>query len=121
MARIGSQSLTKIAQHTAFFTTPMGKTALPEDHPLFSGCYIGSISQPEVRDHIESSDLVFCVGSLKSDFNTGSFSYKIPEEKTVELHSYHTSTRIKGDALAKTGATDVSDFTQRWPLPFTPT
>lgn len=75
---------------TAFFTTPMGKTALPEDHPLYSGCYIGSISFPEVKDHIESSDLVISIGALQSDFNTGSFSYNIPEERTIELHSDYT-------------------------------
>jgi pyruvate decarboxylase len=30
------------------------------------------------------------VGSLKSDFNTGEFSYSFPTEQTIELHSDHT-------------------------------
>lgn len=80
---------------SAFFTTPMAKTTIGEDHPQFSGCYIGSISLPDVSKHIESSDLVFSIGALKSDFNTGSFSYKIPEEQTIELHSDHLSTCVR--------------------------
>lgn len=56
-----------------FFTSPMGKTAIDEDHPNFSGCYIGSVSTEEVKEKFETSDLVINIGSLQSDFNTGSF------------------------------------------------
>ncbi|KAL7007882.1 hypothetical protein EMMF5_002529 [Cystobasidiomycetes sp. EMM_F5] len=73
-----------------FFTTPMGKTALDETNPLFGGIYVGDITRPSVREAVESADFILYVGSLKSDFNTASFSFKIPPERSVELHSDHT-------------------------------
>jgi len=88
--RYGVQDLCKQlveATNMPFFTSPMGKTALDEQHPNFSGVYIGSVSTDVVKDLFESSDFVLNVGSLKSDFNTGSFSYHIKEEQSVELHS----------------------------------
>jgi len=45
----------------------MGKAALDESHPQFSGCYIGSVSMPEVKELVESADFVLSVGSLRSD------------------------------------------------------
>lgn len=69
------------------FCTPMGKSAIQETDPLFGGIYIGSITQPHIKEAVESADLVLSVGALKSDFNTGSFSYHINRTATVEFHS----------------------------------
>ena len=33
----------------------------------------------------------FVANSLSSDFNTGSFSWHLSDEETIELHSDHTS------------------------------
>lgn len=76
------------------FVTPMGKSAVDETHRLYGGVYIGSITQPDVKEHVESSDFILSVGSLKSDFNTGSFSYSIPRSRTVELHSTHVDVQF---------------------------
>jgi pyruvate decarboxylase len=46
---------------------------------------VGSISNPEVKDKVESAKLIISIGSLKSDFNTGNFTYKIPAVRTVEV------------------------------------
>ncbi|KAL1411686.1 hypothetical protein Q8F55_002652 [Vanrija albida] len=73
-----------------FFTTPMGKAILDEHHPLYGGCYAGRNSLAPVRDEVEASDFVLYVGSLKSDFNSGSFSVHISDEHAVKLHSYTT-------------------------------
>ncbi|KAM0754818.1 pyruvate decarboxylase [Meredithblackwellia eburnea MCA 4105] len=74
-----------------YFSTPMGKGALDEDPARgFGGVYIGDITDDEVKTAVESADLTILVGSLKSDFNTGEFSYKMKQEEMIELHSDHT-------------------------------
>jgi pyruvate decarboxylase len=69
------------------FCTPMGKSAVDETHPLFGGIYIGSITQPHIKEVVETADLVLSIGALKSDVNTGSFSYHINKTAVVEFHS----------------------------------
>ena len=72
------------------FCTPMGKGAIDETRPTFGGVYIGSVTAPGIKEVVEASDLVISIGGLKSDFNTGSFSYHIPKSSTIEFHSDHT-------------------------------
>ncbi|EPQ31630.1 uncharacterized protein PFL1_00963 [Pseudozyma flocculosa PF-1] len=71
------------------FSTPMGKTAIDEDHEQYGGLYIGSLTSNGVKEIVESADALILIGALKSDFNTGSFSYRTPKQKTIELHSDH--------------------------------
>ncbi|KAG8706123.1 Pyruvate decarboxylase 1 [Ceratobasidium sp. 395] len=73
-----------------FFTTPMAKGVLDESHEMFGGVYVGANSLPAVRELVEKSDLVIAVGALKSDFNSGSFSWAIDIRHMIELHSTHT-------------------------------
>jgi pyruvate decarboxylase len=53
------------------FVTPMGKSAVNETHASYGGVYAGDGSQPDVKEHVESSDLILTIGAIKSDFNTG--------------------------------------------------
>lgn len=76
-----------------FFSSPMGKTAIDERHAQFGGIYVGTITIPEVKEAFESSDFILSIGSLKTDFNTASFSYRVATEYTVELH--HNQTLIQ--------------------------
>jgi pyruvate decarboxylase len=69
----------------------MGKTAVNEQNPRFGGVYVGSISHPEVKEKVESAKLILSIGSLKSDFNTGNFTYKIPQRCTVEASTLRGS------------------------------
>lgn len=73
-----------------FFTTPMAKGVLDESQEAFGGVYIGANSLPAVKELVEKSDLVIAVGALKSDFNSGSFSWGVDVKHMVELHSTHT-------------------------------
>ncbi|CAG8512853.1 4970_t:CDS:2 [Acaulospora morrowiae] len=68
-----------------FFTSPMGKGIISEDHPLFGGIYIGSVSEPHVKNEVEKADLIISVGAIRSDFNTGGFTYHVSPAKTIEL------------------------------------
>ena len=75
------------------FSTPMGKTSVDEsyENKQFGGVYIGSLSHDDVKEVIEEkSDLVIAIGTLLSDFNTGSFTYRTKRETTIELHSDRT-------------------------------
>ncbi|KAF8339820.1 uncharacterized protein EI90DRAFT_3012751 [Cantharellus anzutake] len=56
------------------------------------GIYAGSATIPSVAAQVEADELVFDVDPLKSDFNTGSFSYGI---KCDEIRIDHT---VVGDA-----------------------
>jgi len=86
------EEVAELAEKTHFpvYSAPMGKTAISEQHNRYGGVYIGSISAPEVKEKVEEAKLILSIGSLKSDFNTGGFTYKIPTSRTVELHSTHT-------------------------------
>ena len=78
-----------------YFSTPLGKGALPEDFSKgFGGVYIGDLTNPDVKEAVEAADLTILVGSLPSDFNTGEFTAKRPKEQTIELHSDHTAVQF---------------------------
>jgi pyruvate decarboxylase len=53
------------------FVTPMGKGAVNETHANYGGVYAGDGSEPDVKERVESSDLILTIGAMKSDFNTG--------------------------------------------------
>jgi pyruvate decarboxylase len=48
---------------------------------------VGAISKPEIREKVESAKLILSIGALKSDFNTGNFTYRIPTISTIEVQS----------------------------------
>ncbi|KAG9284160.1 hypothetical protein G9A89_022934 [Geosiphon pyriformis] len=83
--------LIKFIDHTKFpfFASPMGKGLVSEDHPLFGGIYIGSVSEPHIKHEVETSNLIIAVGRIKTDFNTGGLSYHLSAAKTIELHDDH--------------------------------
>ena len=47
--------------------------------------YVGSLSHPEIKEKVENAKLILSVGALKSDFNTGNFTYHIPVARTIEV------------------------------------
>ncbi|KAI0845347.1 pyruvate decarboxylase [Daldinia vernicosa] len=75
------------------FVTPMGKSGINETHPSYGGVYAGTASAPGVKEMVEGSDLVISVGSLKSDFNTAGFSYRLSQLMSIDLHSDHCIVR----------------------------
>lgn len=69
------------------------KSLLDEQDPTFGGSYGGNSSLDAVKAEVESADLVFYIGPMKSDTNTGRFTTKLPEG-TIEFHS--NTTKIAG-------------------------
>ncbi|CAO3640883.1 unnamed protein product [Mucor hiemalis] len=73
------------------FTAPMGKGAIDERLPNFRGCYSGNVTLEGIVKEIEECDLLIELGSIKSDFNTGNFSYGLEKKKTISMHSFGTT------------------------------
>ncbi|KAF5338902.1 hypothetical protein D9611_008753 [Ephemerocybe angulata] len=71
------------------YAAPMGKSAIDETWKRYGGIYVGSITDPVIKENVEKAKLIISVGSLKSDFNSGNFSYNIPTRRHIELHSDH--------------------------------
>jgi len=84
--------IAELIERTGFpvYSAPMGKTAVNEENDRYGGIYVGSLTHEEIRDKVEKAKLIISIGSLKSDFNTGNFTYSLPATNTVELHSTHT-------------------------------
>lgn len=72
------------------YVSPMGKGLISEDLENYRGCYAGNITIEGISDELERADLILELGSIKSDFNTGGFTYKIDQGKTIALHSFGT-------------------------------
>jgi TPP-dependent 2-oxoacid decarboxylase len=62
-------------------TTLLGKTVISEHHPQAIGVYEGSISRKEVREIVENSDVLLCLGAWMSDINCG-----VPTGRLQERH-----------------------------------
>lgn len=75
------------------FVAPMGKGAVDESKPNYGGVYAGDGSNANVKAHVESSDLILSIGSIKSDFNTTGFTYRIGRLNTIDFHSNYVAVR----------------------------
>ena len=72
-------------------TLTMGRTALDEHHPAHVGVYDGRMSCPVgVKELVESSDCLICVGAVWSDYNTGGFTAKLEQGHIVDIKLRHT-------------------------------
>ena len=66
-----------------YTTMMLGKTVLSEHHPQFIGIFEGDRSRDYVRDRVESADCILQLGDLMTDFNTGGFTTKLDDSKTI--------------------------------------
>jgi indolepyruvate decarboxylase len=88
-----------------FATMFMGKSVLDEHHPNYIGMYDGALMNEEVRDFVESCDLVLEVGTLLTDFNSGAFTAKLDPGKTVVIG--HHRTRVDGKVYPNVEMADI--------------
>ncbi|KAI5123447.1 hypothetical protein M0805_008819 [Coniferiporia weirii] len=82
----------ELVKRTGFpvFSAPMGKGTVWESYDRYGGIYVGTLTHEGIKEKVEHAKLIISVGSLKSDFNTGNFTYSISTARTIELHSDHT-------------------------------
>lgn len=77
-----------LIEKTGFpFTTRMlGKTVLSEHHPQFIGLFEGDRSRAYVQNRVESADCILQLGGLMTDFNTGGFTTRLDDSKTINAN-----------------------------------
>ncbi len=69
-----------------FVAMMLGKTVLSEHHPQFIGLFAGDRSRGYVRDRVGSSDCILQLGGLMTDFNTGGFTTRLDDIKTISAN-----------------------------------
>jgi len=65
-------------------TSILGKASFPETHPNFIGNYFGQFGNPNVREYVESSDLVFCLGTVLTEMETAGYTAKLPADRLIQ-------------------------------------
>lgn len=91
--RFGYQDkLLRLAEKRQFpvATTLLGKSVMPEAHPLYLGIYGGVTARDEVTMLVESSDCVIVCGAFMTDVNFGTYKSNLEQSRCV----YATSDRI---------------------------
>ncbi|MBS7543260.1 alpha-keto acid decarboxylase family protein [Ancylobacter oerskovii] len=90
-----------------FATMFHDKTVLDERQPAYAGMYDGALMNEEVQAFVEGRDRIVTVGTLMTDFNTGSFTANLDPARTIAIdhHSVsvdgHTYPSVElGDMLA---------------------
>ena len=84
-----------------------GRRVVDESAPGYLGSYLGEASEPEVRDGIESADLLVMSGVQFTDLTSGFFSQRIDPERTVEIRG--EVTRIGGTSFEPLATGDALD------------
>ena len=84
-----------------------GRRVVDESAPGYLGSYLGEASEPEVRDGIESADLLVMSGVQFTDLTSGFFSQRIDPERTVEIRG--EVTRIGGTSFEPLAMGDALD------------
>jgi indolepyruvate decarboxylase len=70
-----------------FATTPLSKSTLSEDHPLFVGVYEGAVGKEHARQTVEQSDCLMMLGAFMTDINLGIFTAKLDQALTISSTS----------------------------------
>lgn len=77
-------------------TSILGKASFPESHPNFIGNYFGQFGNPRVREYVESSDCILCLGTVLTEMETAGYTAKLPTEILIQSTAhelnvgYHT-------------------------------
>ena len=72
-------------------TMMMGKGSFDESHKNYIGLYSGSLGSKEVQNIVQAADCILAVGTMWSDYNTGSFTAKLNPLNIIEIQP----TRVK--------------------------
>lgn len=74
------KDFTNLLDKTGFpyVTIMLGKSLLSEQHP-----HEGERSRDYVREQVESADYILQLGELISDFNTGGFTTRLDDSRTI--------------------------------------
>jgi TPP-dependent 2-oxoacid decarboxylase len=93
--------------HVPLAVSLMGKSAIPETHPLYLGVYAGGLGHEQVRRYVEDSDCLILLGVLLTDVNLGIYTAQLEPGRSIHI----TSERIGIGYHAYEGVT-AADFIQ---------
>jgi TPP-dependent 2-oxoacid decarboxylase len=65
----------------------LGKSTVPETHPLYLGVYAGVLGNADVRTYVESSDCLILLGVFLTDVNLGVHTSHISQERSIHATS----------------------------------
>ncbi|MFO1062444.1 MAG: thiamine pyrophosphate-binding protein [Pirellulales bacterium] len=88
--RFGLQDLVlKLAEQAQIpiAATMLGKSVVPEKHPLYIGLYEGAMGRAEVTQFVEESDCVLLLGAFMTDINLGIYTAKLDVTKCIYVTS----------------------------------
>ncbi len=71
-------------------TTLLGKSVMPEAHPLYLGIYSGAMGRTEITTLVETSDCLIILGAFMTDVNLGIYTANLARSRSV----YATSDKI---------------------------
>jgi indolepyruvate decarboxylase len=107
--------------------TILGKSVIPEKHPLYIGLYEGAMGRAEVTQFVEESDCVLLLGTFMTDLNLGIFTaqldparciYVTSEQLRIRHHHYH---QVPLDVfLGKLGSRELSVIQRQIPAELRP-
>lgn len=72
-----------------FATMMMDKSTLDETLPNYIGMYTGDLTNPVIRDFIESCDCILILNAMLTDMSTGGFTARIDPEKSIDVMHHH--------------------------------
>jgi indolepyruvate decarboxylase len=72
-------------------TTMLGKSIIPEIHPLFVGLYEGAMGNSEVTRFVEESDCLLLLGTFMTDINLGIYTANLDPARCI----YATSEQLR--------------------------
>ncbi len=65
----------------------MGKSAIPETHPLYMGVYAGSLGDEQVRGIVEGSDCLILLGVMLTDTNLGVYTAELDQGRSIQINA----------------------------------
>jgi indolepyruvate decarboxylase len=74
------------------------KGIIPDAHPLLVGMYRGAGSSARVKEVVEGSDCLICVGTRFTDLSSGWFSHTLNEASVVDVQPF--SVKVGGKTLS---------------------
>src|SRR5699024_2668156 len=86
----------------------MGKGSINEQKPNYLGVYMGNVSNKNLLDAIDDSDLIITLGFLNADLNT--FGFSTFKEKTPDILIEKNRTIIKGQVFNNVLIQDVVKY-----------
>ncbi len=75
--------------------TLLGKSVIPESHPLYLGIYEGAMGKKDVREFVEDSDCVIILGAFMTDVNLGIYTANLDRGRSIYATSEKLTVRYR--------------------------